>query len=108
MSFCGPFGGEVVVAVSADLLSAIAANMLGDEQRVSPAQELDALGEVANVVCGNLLPAIAGEQAAFRIGAPEVAAGPGLPWADAPPSAHVYMDLDGGQADLWLFLEAAA
>src|SRR5512136_617301 len=74
VDFVGPFSGTLAVAVSANMLPVIASNMLGlDEEGGSPTpeQERDALKELANVLCGNLLPALAGTEAIFKIEAPE-------------------------------------
>ena len=104
--FDGPFAGELIVLASEDLLPALAANMLGSDGPPPSAQQLDALGEVANVVCGNLLPAIGGRQQVFRIEPPRVLAGP----ASTPPSqgvaATARLVLDEGWADLWLLLDS--
>jgi hypothetical protein len=52
----------------------LAVNMLGldDDVQVSPADQKDALREMLNIICGNLLPALAGDQAVFDIEAPEI------------------------------------
>lgn len=75
-SFTGPFDGVLTLAVSDSILPELAANMLGleDGHGATPEQQEDALKELANVVCGNLLPAIAGKEPVFHIGAPEVLA----------------------------------
>ena len=70
VSFHGPFAGELHLGVSRDMLPDLAANMLGmDEQATAPTpeQQADALRELLNVVCGNLLPAIAGAEAVFNV-----------------------------------------
>lgn len=71
VNFHGPARGRLTLSVSSALLPSIAANMLGEEQsRFVPLQR-DALGEMANVVCGNLLPLAAGAEAEFRLDAPQ-------------------------------------
>ena len=72
VEFDGPFGGQLVVGVSASMLPAVAANMLGLEPGVAPTneQQQDALKELANVICGNLLPRIAGPKAVFNVRPP--------------------------------------
>lgn len=72
VAFTGPFRGELVVTAPESLLSQLAANMLGlaESEEVRPGYGEDALKELANVVCGNLLPAIAGPGPVFRVGAP--------------------------------------
>ncbi len=63
--FSGAFGGTVAVAAYGGLLPALAANMLGEDDPPSAIQQRDALGEVTNVICGNLLPRMAGPEAIF-------------------------------------------
>ena len=75
--FAGPSRGALVLAVSDDVATALAANMLGlDESAVRADARLrqDALGEAANVVCGNVLPLVAGRAAVFHLDAPEAIA----------------------------------
>jgi CheY-specific phosphatase CheX len=74
VEFDGPFAGQLVVGVSADMLPAVAANMLGLEPGTTPTDEQrqDALRELANVVCGNLLPEIAGPKAVFNVRPPSL------------------------------------
>ena len=108
VSFAGPFSGTLVMRVSSDGLSELAANMLGvEEDETTQEDRLDALKETINVICGNLLPAIAGERAVFNIQAPRIAlenetqyGGP-----DQAPVATVRLGIDDGQCDLHLFLE---
>ena len=42
-----------------------------DEARASSPLQRDAVGELANVICGSVLPRIAGRRAVFRLGAPQ-------------------------------------
>jgi CheY-specific phosphatase CheX len=71
VNFHGPVHGRLTLRTSSTLLPAIAANMLGEEQAKFVPLQRDALGEVANVVCGNLLPLVAGAEAVFRLDAPQ-------------------------------------
>lgn len=73
VKFEGPFFGCVVLAAGCRLAMMIAANMLGVEEDDPDAAEKtrDALGEISNMICGNLLPALAGAKPEFRIEAPE-------------------------------------
>lgn len=82
--FQGPLTGAVNIFVSPDLLPALAANMLGLQDGTVPQsdQQYDALQELANVVCGNLLPAISVHNAPYRLSPPRL-----LSAADAVPAA---------------------
>lgn len=107
VSFTGPMTGELLLGVSTEMLPQLAANMLGlDGPSASPEQQSDALGEVLNVICGNLLPVIAGSRAVFNVGAPIF-----LGLVDAPPApagarqaASAELTLDAGWAELTLYL----
>ena len=70
VDFDGPWGGSVVVRVSDDVLDGAAANMLGSDAPPAEPLRRDALGELANVICGNVLPGIAGRTAVFALQAP--------------------------------------
>ena len=109
VSFRGPFNGRLAVLACDELLSAIVANMLGEDETATERQQLDALGEIANVVCGNVLPAIAGTEPVFRIGAPEATRATSVaePDADAP-AAAAHVVLDEGWADLRLYVDHGA
>ena len=105
VAFTGPLCGRVVVRTYGGVLPVLAANLLGEDDEPPQRLQADALGEVANVICGNLLPAIGGPEAVFRLAAPsmgDTTAGggefPDLPVAD------VSLDLECGRAQILLFL----
>jgi len=102
--FHGPLSGMLVVTASPDLLPAVAANMLGEEEIPSLAQQYDSLGEISNVICGNVLPAIAGTDKVFHIAAPVVAEGNYA--EETEPAAAVHLGLEQGHADVLLFIRA--
>jgi len=106
VAFSGPFSGRVAVGCPRQMLVPLAANMLGDGDVPALGQQLDALREVANVVCGNLLPAIAGTQAVFRMEAPHVVQG-GLPALSDQPVARAHLQLHEGWAQVLLYMDAA-
>ena len=109
--FTGLFSGALVITVSAQVLSELTANMLGVdcEEETTLGQKDDALKETINVICGNLLPPIAGKQAVFDIGSPEIIKG-GEAIKEATekyngrsPTSMVKLDIDGEQCFLYLF-----
>jgi hypothetical protein len=108
VKFVGPFSGTLAVAVSANMLSAIASNMLGlgdGDRAPSPDQQRDALRELASVVCGNLLPAMAGTEVEFKVEAPGIADPKAIEGTDqARPVARTRLTLDEGRAELALFI----
>ena len=77
VGFQGPFSGQLTMAVTQQTVQELTENMLGlddGEEEVSPDDQADALKETINVICGNLLPAIAGKDAVFDIHPPEILA----------------------------------
>src|SRR5438552_4102362 len=67
VDFRGPFAGRLELGLSESMLPTVAANMLGQIDPPPIAEQHDALGELANVICGNLLPEIAGTGPVFLI-----------------------------------------
>lgn len=74
VTFTGPLSGEILMFISRAALPELASNMLGLEEGDTPPddQQKDALGEVLNVVCGNLLPRIGGREAVFDLQPPAI------------------------------------
>jgi CheY-specific phosphatase CheX len=105
VSFRGPFDGRLVLRVSGNLLPTIAGNMFGDDEIHPEYHQRDALGELANVICGNLLPSIGGASAVFLLDAPQVSLFE-VPNADAP-TAEARIALEQGAADVVLFVGSA-
>jgi CheY-specific phosphatase CheX len=99
VDFAGARRGRLTLSVSNTLLPSIAANMLGDEEP-SREEQLDALKEVANVICGNVLPAVAGPTAIFALNAPRLGSE-----SDGAPAAEADVLLMDGSASVRLFLE---
>ena len=103
--FHGPLSGRLVVQLAGGMLPMLASNMLGDVDG-NAAMQRDALGEVANIVCGNLLPLIGGSADVYAIDAamPAVA----VERSAQAPVATVHLGLeDAGRADVFLFLDGA-
>ncbi|MCD6216665.1 response regulator [bacterium] len=77
VQYHGPFSGIVILAISNQALSEFAKNMLcqDDEDEVTQQQEDDALCELTNVVCGNLLSDLAGPEPVFNLDAPQILPG---------------------------------
>jgi CheY-specific phosphatase CheX len=104
VDFEGPVSGTLELRVSAAVLPGLAINMMGEFDTPSEELQRDALGEVANVITGNVLPRLAGAKAVFRLHPPR-AIGP----ASGPASAVADVALDDGRAELRLMLiEGAA
>ena len=74
MGFKGPFEGKMEIVVPRDMCEELAANVLGlepDDEMVQRAP-FDALKELLNVTCGNVLTTIAGDEPVFDLTIPEV------------------------------------
>jgi len=74
MTFSGNMSGSLALAVPADMCVEIAANVLGmdPDDEIVASRGIDALKEVLNVVCGQVLTAIAGEEPIFDLSVPSV------------------------------------
>jgi CheY-specific phosphatase CheX len=106
--FQGPFHGALQVQLYGQVLPIVVANMLGEEDTPTRSQQLDALGEIANIICGNLLPQIAGAHEVFQLDAPQAVDAAGAP--ESPPMAcitNVQLGLEQGRVDLGLWVEQA-
>lgn len=104
--FIGPINGELHVSVSDSILPELATNMLGlaNDKAVSRDQQEDAVRELANVICGNLLPEIAGVDTEFAVGTPDILdAQQQSAAAGQTATARVQLQLDCGTAELVLW-----
>lgn len=108
VSFHGPFSGRLVVSLSSAILAMLSANMLGVPGPVNASYQQDALGEIANVICGNLLPEISDRKAVFHLDAPVLSEGynPHDIGSGSTPAAQAHFGLDVGCADVALFITA--
>ncbi len=104
--FKGPFQGSLVVRIYGGVLPLLTANMLGETTRPDERTQQDALGELANVICGNALPSIAGSKEVFHLGAPQVERYRGSPWGQdhGPASAQISLGLEEGRAEVALHI----
>ena len=108
ISFSGPFSGTLVIRISNQVLPELTANMLGvEEEETTIDQKNDALKETINVICGNLLPAIAGKDAVFNINTPCIISdGESEIEEDGAKTDYVArLSIDDDQCDLFLFID---
>ncbi len=96
-------------AISTSLLPAIAGNTLGEQAAPEPELQRDALGELTNVLCGTLLPTLAGHAAVFRLDPPRAvsAATALVPEAGEVLAGSARLALDEGEAVALLFAGGA-
>ncbi len=85
VDFSGPVSGYLLVTAPRRMLPALASNMLGLEpDEIDECAGVDALKELGNVICGNLLPALAGPEPVFRMSPPRPCDAPAPPDGAAP------------------------
>jgi hypothetical protein len=101
--FEGPTTGSVLIQMRGGLLQEIATNMLGDD--AGEAARRDALGEVANIICGHIVPVIWGSEAVFSLRRPEFPADLGESLRGRAPFATGSVAFDSGVADVTLFVD---
>lgn len=103
VGFEGSLGGRVEVRTFGGVLPVLTMNMLGEGGFPSRRLQHDALGEVANVICGNVLPLLAGPREVFRLSAPAPAPDPA-----AAPTATAVLGVERGRAEVLLFAEPSS
>jgi two-component system chemotaxis response regulator CheY len=112
ITFTGPFTGALVLSVSTEAIPMIAANMLGLEDGTgpTPTQQQDAFKELLNVICGNILPQIAGADVVFNVQASEILTDEQIPetYQQQPPAGASQFNLETGRAQLALFVTEGA
>ena len=108
VEFAGAFAGGMELAVSGPVLEELAANMLGadDGEPIALEARLDALKELVNVVCGNLLPILGGGEAVFNIQAPVLVPDGHPGWASC--AARCDLALDQGVCRVRLRVDPSA
>lgn len=109
VTFAGPLKGAMAISLGCEMLEPLAANMLGLEPPETPSaeQQRDALRELLNVICGNLLPLIGSPTDVYDVHAPQVLEGGAIPDTLEGCSPHGRADvlLDTGLAQIQLYLQ---
>ncbi len=83
LDFKGQLTGTLDIAVPIMMCRELAGNVLGlADEELTPDASKDAIKELLNVTCGNLLTALAGEEAVFEVCAPEAAVITVTDWKD--------------------------
>ena len=104
VEFVGARSGALRVEFPARLLPVLAANVLGEDASPNDETQRDALGELANIICGNVLPAF-DPGGKYSIGPPAVVNGaPAAFGAGAVCVASTELQVEGERvgASLWL------
>lgn len=106
VSFAGPVRGWFQIRVSDDVAAELTANMLGMFDGTNLEIKRDALGEIANVICGNVVPALGRPEDVFDLGAPVLSsAGDDRDPPTGPPEVRIELGVEEGRAELSIFLE---
>lgn len=102
--FAGPFEGSMTLTMPREMLPTVAANMLGlDEDATGPGEWVDASRELCNVICGNLLPAVAGTEPVFVVSSPQLSDEP--PRADLTKSVSARAWFEEGWVEVQLMVD---
>lgn len=105
VEFRGPTEGMILLTLSGQVLSGLTSNMLGEDNPTTTEQQLDALKEMANVICGNLLPYIGSPGDVFDIKPPQICDLAALKRESGDKQViHQAIGLENGRADIQLFL----
>lgn len=84
VNFSGHASGSLRMLASRATCQELAANVLGvDEEDIDDAAARDAMGEMLNVLCGNILTELAGENPIFDLTPPAVEAAGAGDWEAA-------------------------
>jgi CheY-specific phosphatase CheX len=94
VAFRGARSGVLCVSLPESMVSKVAGAMLGDDDSIELEEQHAAICELANIVCGNALPLIAGERGVCELDSPRILAATDA--AGAAPDAEVVVPLDEG------------
>ncbi len=70
VEYKGDYAGKLLIEARGGLFSAIAANILSNDNP-TPRQKRDALGEIANIICGNIVTCLGGGKQGYKIESPK-------------------------------------
>ncbi|MDM8539151.1 hypothetical protein QUF70_20550, partial [Desulfobacterales bacterium HSG17] len=82
-------------------------NMLGieEDETSTSEQQYDALKELLNVICGNLLPEIAGKEAIFKVGMPQIYLNQAPSFYGLTSISSAKLAIEDGECDIHLYIE---
>ena len=105
VKYRGDFTGRLLIETRGGLFKAIAVNMLSIQDPTGE-QKTDALGEIANIICGNVIPALGGVRQGYRIEAPK-----NIPLSETQnnllgePLVQTVINLNQGRVDLKFYVD---
>jgi chemotaxis protein CheY-P-specific phosphatase CheC len=106
VKFRGDFSGKLIIESRGDLVSAVAANMLSNDHPSSQ-QKRDAFGEIANIICGNIVPSLGRRKGlGYKIESPiSLHKDELLKEEKGDPLAEVTLNFNQGRADIKFFVD---
>jgi len=108
VKYKGDYTGSLIIETRGGLFSAIATNMLSNEIPSSQ-QKKDALGEIGNIICGNVVPSL-GRQSGrgYKIESPSFLHKDELLKREgqAKPLAEISLNFNQGRADIKFFVDS--
>ena len=100
VAFRGHIDGVLEVRLFGSSLDALSSNILASEDGAGAGAKTEVLAEFTNIVCGNMLPMIAGPEAVFDVGAPvPLDPASSSPVDEGPETVVVRMELEEGYAE---------
>ncbi|MFA5322872.1 MAG: chemotaxis protein CheX [Smithella sp.] len=102
----GDYAGTLLIETSGNLFSAIAANILSTEDPDSR-QKRDALGEIANIICGNVVTSLGRGKLGYKIESPKSLSKKELlkKTGHEKPVAEITLNFNEGRADIKFFID---
>ena len=104
--FYGPKSGRLEVRTSAGVVPAITENMLGAEGAADARMQSDALGELGNVLCGNIVSSMTNGMGVFHLHPPRQMEVRHLSEEIEPNEECVDIGVDEGRVQVRLFLSS--
>ena len=102
LDFSGPLNGTMAMALSTGLLVTLAQNILGEEETPDEEEQVDALGEMLNIICGVALPELEDTDDVFVISPPRA----GEYAKDSGENCcELYFEIDDGYAKVYAHLD---
>ncbi len=106
IKFTGPENGKVIIKCSYDFAAELASNLLGiSKEQITEAEGLDAIGELLNVICGNLVTELFGKKTAYILSVPIIEWDDKSNWSDAQIVDSLHLTIDGHPVKFLLITE---
>jgi CheY-specific phosphatase CheX len=106
VKYRGDYTGSLLIETRGGLFSAIAANILSIDSP-SCLQKKDALGEIANIICGNVVTSLGRSKLGYKIESPRSLKKDDLlkEKRQSKPLAEITMNFNEGRADIKFFVD---